>query len=74
MAANSFIIKFLDDKEILVPVTDIINPKTVIRIEKQGLIRDTNESQIRGDLYVKFMIEFPKFLSYENKELLKEIL
>jgi DnaJ-class molecular chaperone len=64
----------LDDKEILVPVTDIINPKTVIRIEKQGLIRDTNESQIRGDLYVKFMIEFPKFLSYENKELLKEIL
>ncbi len=34
LSAQSFMIKFIDGRDILVPVTEIINPKTVIKLDK----------------------------------------
>ena len=55
------------------PVNDIINPQTVIKIENEGMVVEGRE-EIRGNLYVKFDITFPVFVSLEDKEKLKTIL
>ena len=44
---------------------------TLHRLEKEGLIYNGGKS--RGDLYIKFDIQFPKFISSESKKILKSI-
>lgn len=37
LLSKPFTIKSIDDREILVPVINIINPKSVIKIEGEGM-------------------------------------
>ena len=51
----------------------IVNPSTIVKIEGEGMpVRGT--PGCRGDLFVKFNIVFPSFISFEDKHLLAEIL
>ena len=63
----------IDGRTIVVPVNDVINPQTVIRIENEGMVVE-GRGEEKGNLYIKFDIYFPNFVSLENKERLKEIL
>jgi DnaJ-class molecular chaperone len=56
-----------------VPVTEIVTPTTVIKIDGRG-IPSVNPSEQAGDIYVKFHIIFPEFLSLEAKKSLEAIL
>ena len=72
LLAKPFKIKSIDGRDILVSVNEIINPKSVIKIEGEGMVTEGGDTI--GDLYVRFDIRFPKFLSLENKEVIKRIL
>jgi DnaJ-class molecular chaperone len=51
-----------------------INPNTVIKLAGQGLPQPSGARGARGDLYIKFEIGFPEFISQENKEKLGKVL
>ena len=57
----------LDGRLIKVPVDHLITPKTVIKIEGEGMpiigSADPLDLLKRGDMYVKFDIKFPKNLT-----------
>jgi DnaJ-class molecular chaperone len=69
LLGTKFLLKFLDDKEIVISSkeNEIIKPETEYRIKGMGI----NKS---GDLIIKFNIEFPSKLNKEQKENLKKIL
>ena len=48
--AKPFKINHFDNRVILVPINEIINPKSIIKIEKEGLIY--NGGKNKGDLYI----------------------
>ena len=55
------------------PVSEIITPTTVIKIDGKG-IPESKSAQLPGDLYIKFHIIFPEFISLEDKKALGAIL
>ena len=73
LLSKPFQIKSIDNRDILVPVNDVINPKSVIKIQGEGMRYEDREAS-NGDLYITFDIEFPKYLSLESKQTLKKIL
>jgi len=58
----------LDGRTLLVPVDEIVNPKTVKKIDEEGMPIHKKHSNIeddviqKGNLYIQFNIEFPKTL------------
>lgn len=58
---------------VVVPVSDIIHPQKVVRIEGEGMVVD-GWDVVRGNLYVKFDIIFPEFISLENKKVIERAL
>ena len=61
-------VETLDGRILRVPVDSVITPKTVLKVDGEGMvIRDDSTDPLddpkRGDLYVKFDIKFPKKLS-----------
>ena len=62
-------------------VTEILSPTTVLKVKNEGFYFNSesknefnNSRLIRGDLYVKFDIVFPKELTNLQKDNLKDIL
>ena len=70
LLAKPFKIKSIDGRDLLVSVNEIINPRSVIKIEGEGMPMERGF----GDLFVRFHIVFPKFLKLEDKEVIKKIL
>ena len=69
----------LDGRQLLLPIDQVITPKTIKKIEGEGLVYyDRNdyldERQKRGDLYVSFEIVFPSKLDNEQKAKIEELL
>lgn len=64
----------VDGRRIPVAPEEPINPNTVIKISGQGLPHSSSARAARGDLYVKFDIQFPEFISQENKAKLGHLL
>ena len=72
-------IETLDGRLLKVPVDQMITPKTVIKLDGEGMVkiiegRDPLEAPLRGELYVKFDIRFPKKLSEAHRQRLEAIL
>ncbi|CDW88811.1 c-terminal region family protein [Stylonychia lemnae] len=72
-----------DGRILMVPVDQVIGPKTVIKIEGQGMpiykqkkFDDESESQEQqmGDLHLRFEIEFPKTLREDQRLRIEKIL
>ena len=68
-----FYIKHLDDRYIKAKFTGIIHSGQVMKIDNEGMPRQKNDMGF-GDMYVKFIINFPNKLSDKRKELLRKIL
>ena len=79
-------IKALDGRNIIATIDEIINPQTVKIVEGEGMpIADspTNDamrlltgsgSLPKGNLFIRFDIQFPKKISNQHKQALIEIL
>jgi len=73
LKAEPVTIETLDGRLLKVPIDQVITPKTVIRLEGEGLVqhgvsgRDPLDPPVRGDLYVKFEIRFPSKLSESHR-------
>ena len=70
--AEPITVKTLDDRIIKVPVDSIVTPRTVIKVDGEGMIiRDESVDPLdepkRGDLYVKFDVRFPKKLTEDQR-------
>jgi len=61
------------DHRIPLPVSEIVTPQTQKRVAGEGLPMSKNPSQ-RGDLIVRFDIEFPAHLSPKSKNALADVL
>ena len=73
-------IQTLDGRLIRVPVDHVITPKTVIKLENEGMpILNSNSSDPlvapkRGAMYVRFDIRFPKRLNESQRQRVEAIL
>lgn len=65
------IIKHLDDRHLLIKMERIIKPNEKIVIKDEGM---NLQNMKKGDLIIKFIIDFPNELSNERKKYLKQIL
>jgi len=67
----SFVVKHLDDREILLSYPEVINPGDTLCIQNQGMPIMGKPDNF-GDLYVVFNVTFPaKITENQKKELLK---
>lgn len=66
-------VKQLDDRDIVIKQTAITPPEHIKIIKGEGMPHHETPS-VRGDMYVKFTVDFPKKLSDEQKELVKQLL
>lgn len=73
MGEGTLTVKSLDNRSISVPLDGVATPNTKKVIRGEGMPLQKNPSR-RGDLIVKFDIQFPTKLSPESKELLKKAL
>lgn len=64
-------VKSLEDKELKVKIPAGIQPNSRLRLKSHGL--PVGKTGGRGDLYVKIMVDVPKKLSDEQKELIKKL-
>ena len=69
----------LDGRVLLLPVDEIVSPKTIKCIPGEGMKKYKKNDPLddeaeRGDLFVYFDIIFPKKVSNKDKERLGEIL
>ena len=72
-------IPLLDGRVTLLPVDQVITPKTILCVDGEGMKvydrRDPMDENVRrGNLFVSFDIIFPKKVSTTNKEKLIDIL
>lgn len=63
----------LDDRTLHIPITDIVKPGYNKVVPGEGMRISKDPSQ-KGDLIIKFDIEFPQSLMPEKKELIKHAL
>jgi DnaJ-class molecular chaperone len=62
-----------------VPVDSVITPRTVIKVDGEGMViideaADPLDDPKRGDMFVKFDIRFPKKLTEDQRLRLEKIL
>jgi len=62
----------LDGKEFEVTVNDVIDCDHVLRVPGKGMPRRNGRGF--GDLYITFEVDFPEYLSDEQKKAITEIL
>jgi DnaJ-class molecular chaperone len=73
------VVEALDGRLLRVPVDSVITPKTVIKVDGEGMVildesADPLEEPQRGDLFVKFDIRFPKKLTESQRQRLEKLL
>jgi len=72
----------LDTRYIHIPIDEVISPKYVRKVPNEGMpipyakVDATNFSKPlqKGDLYIRFEIEFPKSITEDQKKELKQVL
>lgn len=82
LRAEPAIVHTLDGRLIKLPLDSVITPKTMIKVEGEGMTIVPPASQRvdpldppkRGDMYVRFSIKFPKALSDAQKTRLAAVL
>lgn len=63
----------------VIPVDEIITPKTIVKIDNEGMPifisrKEDDHLVKRGHLYVKFDIKFPKTLNESQRKRIEQIL
>jgi len=72
-------VETLDGRMLRVPVDSVITPRTVIKVDGEGMViideaADPLDDPKRGDMFVKFDIRFPKKLTEDQRLRLEKIL
>ena len=80
LTAKSILVRTLDNRTIIVPIDEVIEPKKIVTVPGEGMVEiDDNEFSVeekvlkKGNLVLKFDIVFPKQLEENDKEELREI-
>lgn len=60
----------VDDRILHVPITDIVTPGYTKRVVGEGMPLPTDPSK-KGDMLIKFLIQFPSFLPQDKKQLIR---
>jgi len=68
----NFVIKHLDDREILLSYPDIVNPGDVLAVPNQGMPIMGQPDQF-GDLFVQFNVTFPQKLTDQQRKALLSV-
>eukprot|EP01028_Stygiella_incarcerata_P006370 TRINITY_DN259_c3_g1_i1.p1 TRINITY_DN259_c3_g1~~TRINITY_DN259_c3_g1_i1.p1 ORF type:complete len:315 (-),score=115.88 TRINITY_DN259_c3_g1_i1:650-1594(-) len=63
----------LDGRTLTIPIRDVVDPHHVKVVRGEGMPFSKSPGS-RGDLKIKFIIEFPRFLSDEKKTLIRKAL
>lgn len=71
MCGSIIAVPTLDDRTVQVAVNDVVTPDSMKVVPGEGMPISKKPGQ-RGDLIIKFNIEFPKYLSEKQKSLVKE--
>jgi len=66
-------IKHLDDHDVAIRATLVTKPGEIMRLRNEGMPHHTYPSQ-KGDLYVKFVVDFPKTLTSKQIEGFNQLL
>ncbi|XP_043085253.1 dnaJ homolog subfamily B member 13 isoform X2 [Puntigrus tetrazona] len=66
-------VETLDGRLLNIPINDIVHPQYTKIVSGEGMPLANNPAK-RGDLVIRFITEFPKKLSPEKKQLLKQAL
>lgn len=80
MKAEPATVETLDGRYLKVPIDHLITPRTVIKIEGEGMPIIASESGDRlapvkrGDMYVRFDIAFPKKLTEAQRQRIHALL
>ena len=74
LTSTSITIKTLDHRQLSVQINEIISPNYIKIISNEGMPKPTVSGQVeeRGDLYMHFKIDFPKYLSDKQKKLIND--
>jgi len=59
-------IKHLDGHEVIISNNKVTHPNEIMKVKEEGMPKHDNASD-RGDLYVKFIIDFPISLSADQR-------
>ena len=79
LRAEPAMVQTLDGRLLKVPVDHVVTPKTVLKIDGEGMPiigggADPLDAPKRGDMYVKFDIRFPKKLTEAQRLRIEAIL
>lgn len=77
--ADPVVVETLDGRLLRVPVDSVITPRTVLKVDGEGMViidevADPLDEPKRGDMYVKFDIRFPKKLTESQRQRLEKLL
>lgn len=72
LCGGQFIVNHLDNHQILVNLVNVISPNKLYRIANEGMCCKNGHD--RGDLVIKFDVQFPETIDNKIKEKLKTIL
>lgn len=72
LLGTNVIVETLDGRKIKYPLTQIVSPKSQLRIPGEGMPISKSNGE-KGDLLVKFNIAFPKYLSADKKAAIRNL-
>jgi len=76
LTSEPVILTTLDGRKLYVPLDEVISPKSVKLVKGEGMpiynkdefkVEHFGKPQQKGDLFIKFEIKFPNFISDEDK-------
>jgi len=73
LCGTTITIVTLDNRRLRIPVNEVVHPNYVKVVPSEGMPKSKQPS-LKGDLYIKFDIQFPRYLSEDQKEMLKHVL
>lgn len=74
LTAESISVVTLDGRQLLITLDEVVNPKTVKKVEGEGMPILSESGNKKGDLFIKFNIQFPEKIPQKAKDLLQELL
>ncbi|KAI9190023.1 hypothetical protein H9P43_001456 [Blastocladiella emersonii ATCC 22665] len=82
LTGSAVILKALDGRQLNIPIYEVVSPFYVKRVEGEGMpivekpevLAEDPSRRRKGDLLIRFQVEFPTYLSPKQKKLIQEAL
>ena len=73
LAGTTVNLKTLDGRDLVIKLTDVVTPGYELAIAKEGM-PIIKENGRRGNLRIRFDVDFPKRLSSEQRQNIRKVL